>query len=118
VTVVTALRANRAAPLVLTCEHAACTVPLEYDGLGIDADELQQHIGWDIGAAPLTRTLAERLDVPAVLAEVACLSNGKEERELNTEHYRESIANYLEAGILNYLSKGEIQHEARRQTEE
>lgn len=58
------------------------------------------------------------VDVPAVLAEVACLSNGKEERELNTEHYRESIANYLEAGILNYLSKGEIQHEARRQTEE
>jgi len=58
------------------------------------------------------------VDVPAVLAEVACLSNGREERELNTERYRESIANYLEAGILNYLNKGEIQHEARRQTEE
>ncbi|HTR45467.1 MAG TPA: N-acetylmuramoyl-L-alanine amidase, partial [Thermodesulfovibrionales bacterium] len=58
------------------------------------------------------------VDVPAVLAEVACLSNGKEERDLNTERYRESIANYLEAGILNYLNKGEIQHEARRQTEE
>lgn len=57
-------------------------------------------------------------DVPAVLAEVACLSNGKEERDLNTERYRESIANYLEAGILNYLNKGERHNEARRQTEE
>ena len=54
--------------------------------------------------------------VPAVLAEVSCLSNGEEEIELNTESHRENIARFLEAGILDYLNipKGEITHEAKR----
>ncbi len=52
--------------------------------------------------------------VPAVLAEVSCLSNREEELDLNTESHRENIARYLEAGILDYLSKGEVHHEAKR----
>lgn len=54
------------------------------------------------------------VDVPAVLAEVSCLSNREEEIELNTESYRENIAHYLEAGILDYLNKGEVSYEAKR----
>lgn len=57
------------------------------------------------------------VDVPAVLAEVSCLSNSEEEIQLNTESHRENIARYLEAGILDYLNKGEIRYEAKRQTE-
>jgi len=53
-------------------------------------------------------------DVPAVLAEVSCLSNGQEEKELNTEGHRENIARYLEAGIMDYLNKGDYSHEAKR----
>jgi len=54
------------------------------------------------------------VDVPAVLTEVSCLSNEIEERKLNTESHRENIAYYLEAGILDYLNKGEAIYEAKR----
>lgn len=54
------------------------------------------------------------VDVPAVLAEVSCLSNREEEMELHTERHRENIAHYLEAGILDYLNKGEVRVEAKR----
>ena len=57
------------------------------------------------------------MDVPAVLAEVSCLSNRQEEIELNTESHRENIARYIEAGILDYLNKGEANYEAKRDTE-
>ena len=57
------------------------------------------------------------VDVPAVLAEVSCLSNRQEEIELNTESHRENIARYIEAGILDYLNKGEAYYEAKRNTE-
>ena len=54
------------------------------------------------------------VDVPAVLAEVSCLSNSQEEKELKEEGHRENIARYLEAGILDYLTKGDFSHEAKR----
>ena len=56
------------------------------------------------------------VDVPAVLVEVSCLSNREEEIELNTENHRENIARYLQAGILDYLNKGEKSYEAKRHT--
>jgi predicted N-formylglutamate amidohydrolase len=64
--------AGRAA-LALTCEHASCGVPIEYDALGLEAPALQEHIGWDIGARQLTEVLAQALDAPAVLAGVSRL---------------------------------------------
>jgi len=67
------LDATPAAPLLLTCEHASCAVPLEYDGLGLDEDELCEHIGWDIGAGRLTELLAADLGAPAVLGGVSRL---------------------------------------------
>ncbi len=57
------------------------------------------------------------VDVPAVLAEVSCLSNSDEEVQLNTVQHREHIARYLELGILDYLNKGDVTYEARRQTD-
>lgn len=59
--------------LVLTCEHASYAVPLEFDDLGLAPEHLQDHIGWDIGAADLTLALAERCDALAVLAGVSRL---------------------------------------------
>jgi N-acetylmuramoyl-L-alanine amidase len=54
------------------------------------------------------------VDVPAVLTEVSCLSNPKQEIKLNSPSHRDSIAYYLEAGILDYLNKGEAIYEAKR----
>jgi predicted N-formylglutamate amidohydrolase len=55
-------------PLVLTCEHASCDVPEEYQGLGMSSAEIRRHIGWDIGARTVVEALAQTLDAPAVCA--------------------------------------------------
>jgi len=56
------------ARLVLTCEHASPAVPDEYACLGLTAERLHDHIGWDIGAAMVTEELSRQLQVPAVLS--------------------------------------------------
>ena len=56
------------APVLLTCDHASRSVPASLALLGLTDVEIAQHIGWDIGAAAVTRQLAPRLDAPAVLA--------------------------------------------------
>jgi N-acetylmuramoyl-L-alanine amidase len=53
-------------------------------------------------------------EVPAVLAEVSCLSNREEEERLGTPGHREDIAAYLETGILDYLRNGETMHESKK----
>jgi predicted N-formylglutamate amidohydrolase len=55
-------------PVLLTCDHAGKAVPRALAGLGLAPGLIEQHIGWDIGAAAVTRPLAERLGVPAILA--------------------------------------------------
>ncbi len=56
------------APLLLTCDHASHAVPHSLALLGLSPEALHRHIGWDIGAASVTRLMAARLDAPAVLA--------------------------------------------------
>jgi predicted N-formylglutamate amidohydrolase len=59
---------NGAAPALLVCDHGSNAVPASLHGLGLTERELGLHIAWDIGAASVTRLLAEALDAPAVLA--------------------------------------------------
>ena len=56
------------ADVLLICDHASSALPPEYGTLGLEPDILRRHIGWDIGAADVTRRLAEMLDAPAVLS--------------------------------------------------
>ncbi|MEI2384959.1 N-formylglutamate amidohydrolase [Breoghania sp. JC706] len=58
---------DEAGGLLLLCDHARNALPAEYGTLGLPHAELERHIGYDIGVAPLTRLLAERLGVPAVM---------------------------------------------------
>ncbi len=67
---------------------------------------------YDFGVKRAPFVVLLGVDVPAVLAEVSCLSNKQEEQLLNTPGHRENIAHYLEAGILDYLNKGELSYEA------
>jgi len=53
---------------LLVCDHANWAVPAGLDNLGLDESVLRRHIGWDIGAADVTRRLAGLLDAPALLA--------------------------------------------------
>ncbi len=57
-----------AAALVLCCDHASNAVPAHMAGLGLPPAELARHIGWDIGAAAVTRLLARRFGCPAFLS--------------------------------------------------
>lgn len=56
------------AHLLLTCDHAGRAVPRALGDLGLDDEKRSRHIGWDIGAAAVTRLLAGLLDAPAVLS--------------------------------------------------
>ena len=57
-----------AAPILLICDHASRRVPRRLHDLGLSASELSRHIGWDIGAAEVTRHMALQLNAPALLA--------------------------------------------------
>lgn len=58
--------------ILLLCDHASNRVP-EGIELGIRPEQFDLHIALDIGAEPLTRALAARLDAPAILATVSRL---------------------------------------------
>ncbi|MBL8258215.1 MAG: N-formylglutamate amidohydrolase [Candidatus Competibacteraceae bacterium] len=64
----TLLNPQGTAAAVLVCDHASNRIPAALGQLGLGPVERSRHIAWDIGAACVTRRLAERLDAPAVLA--------------------------------------------------
>lgn len=45
------------------------------------------------------------VDVPSVLIEVSCISNKEEEIRLSMPEYRDSVANFLQTGIIEYLGQ-------------
>lgn len=58
--------------VLILCDHASNHVPADID-LGIDPALLDKHIAVDIGAAAVSRGLAELLGAPAMLATVSRL---------------------------------------------
>ena len=62
------VNAEGKAPVLVTCDHASRAVPRALQNLGLDDAALALHIGWDIGAAEVSRGLARTLDAPAILA--------------------------------------------------
>ena len=54
---------------LITCDHASNIVPPDLGGsLGLPDADMARHIAYDIGAAGVTRALADALDAPAVLS--------------------------------------------------
>lgn len=54
--------------VIFICDHASHRIPASLGTLGVDPKYLTDHITWDIGAAGVTRRLAERFGADAVLA--------------------------------------------------
>lgn len=54
-------------PLLLICDHASNRVPHCLDKLGLSDQQLGYHVGWDIGAASVTKYISKALNAPAVL---------------------------------------------------
>jgi predicted N-formylglutamate amidohydrolase len=59
---------DRSAGIVLIADHARRDLPQEYGDLGLPEAEFERHIAYDIGVEAVTRSLARRLGVPAVMA--------------------------------------------------
>ena len=57
-----------ARPVLFVCDHAGAAIPAALGDLGLRAADLADHIAVDIGAAPLTRGLAQCFDAAALLA--------------------------------------------------
>jgi predicted N-formylglutamate amidohydrolase len=53
--------------IVLLADHAMNRLPPEYNSLGLPERAFHRHIAFDIGIEGLTRQLARKLNVPAVL---------------------------------------------------
>lgn len=62
--------ADRPARWLVTCDHAANTVPPFVGGgsLGLDPADMARHIAFDPGAAGVARALAQALDAPCILS--------------------------------------------------
>ncbi|MDU8943963.1 N-formylglutamate amidohydrolase [Ovoidimarina sediminis] len=62
--------ADRQSPWLIACDHATNRVPPCVGGgtLGLSDEEMSRHIAWDVGAAGVTRGLAEHLGSPAILS--------------------------------------------------
>lgn len=60
---------NRPARWLIACDHASNQVPMEVNGgdLGLSPENMGRHIAYDIGAAGVTRHLADLLDASAIL---------------------------------------------------
>ncbi len=62
---------------------------------------------WGVKVAPFMVLLD--VEAPAVLTEISCISEPEEEKKLNTAEYRESIASFIEKGIIAYLGQKQVQ---------
>lgn len=64
------LGADRPSRWLLTCDHATNRVPDCIGGgsLGIAPEDMERHIAYDIGAAGVTKRLAEKLNAPAIFS--------------------------------------------------
>ncbi|MEO0385675.1 MAG: N-formylglutamate amidohydrolase [Pseudomonadota bacterium] len=54
--------------LIILCDHAENTLPPAYGTLGLEPDQLQRHIGYDIGAKALCEKLSDALDATLVMS--------------------------------------------------
>lgn len=59
--------------LILLCDHASNAIPDEYQKLGLPDEQLERHIGYDIGAAYVVRRMAEVFGAPALLTQFSRL---------------------------------------------
>ncbi len=61
------LNADAAPNLIFVCDHASNALHPLYGSLGLSPDAFERHIAYDIGAADVTRAMAQAFDAPAIL---------------------------------------------------
>lgn len=59
---------NTSCGLLIICDHAANNLPPQYESLGLPPEQLERHIGYDIGATNITEALAKYFNAPAIMS--------------------------------------------------
>jgi predicted N-formylglutamate amidohydrolase len=54
--------------ILILCDHAENTIPEPYANLGLRSEDLNRHIAYDLGVAPVAERLAKLLSAPALLS--------------------------------------------------
>lgn len=67
------LNCDARTPMLLVCDHASWRLPASLGDMGLDPPARRCHLAVDIGAGTLTRLLAARLSVTAVLCQYSRL---------------------------------------------
>lgn len=62
----TVLNREGTSPFLLICDHAGKRIPRRLGTLGLPPEEIDRHIGWDIGALPVAEQLSELLDATLI----------------------------------------------------
>ena len=60
------VRPRGRSPFLCLCDHAGLCMPRRLGDLGLPAAEIARHIGWDIGAWPVSLLLADALDAVTI----------------------------------------------------
>ena len=63
-------------PILLICEHASNFIPASFNSLGLNEQQFQSHIAWDLGALETAEIMAQRLDAPLIVAQLSSLVYG------------------------------------------
>jgi predicted N-formylglutamate amidohydrolase len=62
----TRIRDGQNTAWLVVCDHASNAIPPNFAGLGLSAEDLREHIAWDIGAAHVARAVSQRLSAPLI----------------------------------------------------
>ena len=54
--------------ILILCDHAENTIPEPFANLGLRSEDLNRHIAYDLGAAPVAERLAKLLSAPALIS--------------------------------------------------
>lgn len=53
-------------PIIFTVEHAEKHIPEYLNNLGLEGDDLERHIAWDIGIKKVCQIINKELDIPTI----------------------------------------------------
>lgn len=62
------LNSNSQVPLLIVVDHGGQAIPAKLNSLGLNQEQLNSHIAWDIGAAKVAEHLSRRFQACTVLA--------------------------------------------------
>src|SRR3712207_9253829 len=78
-----------------TLFRSSNAVPPDLGDLGLPESEFERHIAYDIGAAAVTRSLAQRLGAPAILTQFSRLiidpNRGRDDPTLRSEEHTSEL---------------------------